>query len=123
MQNFPMAVGTPKYFEGDILNSKYLSDDKPFGIFDVEVTSPDYLHIPILQTKVKTEFGGIRTVSPLAIAYGRLGMSPEMESHNIISSSDFHHYVERTITSVINFYSGKERIKLLISLLNNRERV
>lgn len=64
MINFPMPVGSPRYFEGDIL-SLNLSQDKPFGVFDVEVISPDNLNIPILQTKIKTEFGGIRTVSPL----------------------------------------------------------
>ena len=67
MRNFPMPVGIPKYFEGDIFNGiDFTSErDKPFGVFDVEVISPDNLNIPILQTKIQTEFGGIRTVSPL----------------------------------------------------------
>jgi hypothetical protein len=59
MRNYPMPVGNPVYFEGDITHFV----NKPFGIFEVEVTSPLNLNIPILQTRVKTS-NGIRTMAP-----------------------------------------------------------
>ena len=37
---------------------------RPYGFFEVEVTTPDYLEHPVLQTRVKTE-GGYTTMSPL----------------------------------------------------------
>ena len=37
---------------------------RPYGIFEVEVETPNNLEYPILQTRVNT-FDGIRTVSPL----------------------------------------------------------
>ena len=55
-----MPVGTPKYFVGDILRV----DPNAFGFFNVEITAPEGLEYPILQTRVQTP-GGIRTVSPL----------------------------------------------------------
>jgi len=60
MKTFPMPVGNPIFFEGDIS----LVENKPFGIFEVEVTAPKNLNIPILQTKVDTG-NGLRTISPL----------------------------------------------------------
>jgi len=56
----PMPVGNITFFEGDI--SKV--DKKAFGFFEVEITAPDNLDIPILQTKIKVG-NQIRTVSPL----------------------------------------------------------
>lgn len=55
-----MPVGLIKYFEGDITQI----DPKAFGFFNVTVTSPEYLHKPILQTKVKTP-QGTRTIAAL----------------------------------------------------------
>ena len=45
-----------KYFSGDITQII----EKPYGIFKVEVQTPEKLNNPILQTKIKT-----RTISPL----------------------------------------------------------
>lgn len=61
MKEYAMPVGTPTYFEGNI----YLqfNNDKPFGILEVE--TPQDMNIPILQTKLKTEKGGVRTITPL----------------------------------------------------------
>jgi hypothetical protein len=58
MKNFPIPVGTVKYFEGDIT----AVEDKPFGIFEVEVNTPKILNFLLLNTKLKTE-SGIRTIS------------------------------------------------------------
>ena len=60
MSKFPMPVGNITYFEGDILKL----DNKAFGFFEVEVSAPDNLNRPLLQTKVKTS-GGLRTVAAL----------------------------------------------------------
>jgi hypothetical protein len=62
MKNSFMPSGNPIYFEGDILT--YL-ENRPFGIFEVEVEAPKDLNVPILQVKLKTENGGVRTISPL----------------------------------------------------------
>ena len=59
-----MPVGIPSYFEGDIINVKANSKEKPFGIFEVDIESPDNLHIPLLQTRIKTN-NGYRTISPI----------------------------------------------------------
>ena len=61
MKEYPMPVGIPTYFEGDITKVEY----KPFGIFEVQVEAPKDMGIPILQTKLNTEKGGLRTVTPL----------------------------------------------------------
>ena len=52
------------YFEGQILNVKYDSNDKPFGIFEVDIESPSDIRYPLLQTKIKTD-KGYRTISPI----------------------------------------------------------
>nr|QWO71398.1 DNA polymerase [Termitomyces sp. T32] len=63
-----MPVGNPIFFEGDISlisrGSGYDLDTNPFGFFEVEVTAPKSLRIPLLQTRIRSE-DGIRTVSPL----------------------------------------------------------
>jgi hypothetical protein len=61
MSKFASPVGKITKFNGDIL--KY--QENPFGFFFVNIKTPEYLHIPILQTRVKTKAGGVRTVSPL----------------------------------------------------------
>lgn len=63
MKNFSMPVGNPVYFEGDILsfNKKNIN---PFGIFEVQIESPNNLNIPLLQTRIKTK-DGYKTISPL----------------------------------------------------------
>jgi hypothetical protein len=88
MDSTPMPVGTPTYFEGDILSMVKLDqipnslepavvndndlrsqatdlNNKPFGIFEVEVTAPENLKTPILQLRVKTQRGGTRTIAPI----------------------------------------------------------
>jgi hypothetical protein len=60
MKQFPIPVGKITYFEGDV--SKVISN--PFGFFEVDITTPTDLNIPILQTKVKTK-SGFRTIAPL----------------------------------------------------------
>ena len=66
MKSYPMPIGKPVYFEGDILNIKYLSntqseadadEEKPFGIFEVDIESPSNIKIPLLQTRIKTKNG------------------------------------------------------------------
>jgi hypothetical protein len=87
MHTFPMPVGNPTYFEGDILSIPTLAcaplrqqrndvtakakesseinlSNKPFGIFEVEVIAPENMNIPILQKRVKTK-NGTRTIAPL----------------------------------------------------------
>jgi hypothetical protein len=55
-----MPVGVPIYFDGDIS----LINNKPFGIFEVEIITPDNLNIPILQKRHKIK-ESIRTVAGL----------------------------------------------------------
>src|SRR3978361_1666940 len=68
MKNYPMPVGEPIFFEGDISHlgaeSGYNIINKPYGFFEVEITAPKSMKIPLLQSRVKTE-NGIRTVAPL----------------------------------------------------------
>lgn len=70
MESTPMPVDSPTFFEGDI-NLAISSDgtnsaaqEKPFGIFEVEVTAPENLKTPILQLRIKTK-NGSRTIAPL----------------------------------------------------------
>jgi|SRR5580693_8814766 hypothetical protein len=56
MKNYPMPVGSPTYFEGDILqDSDYDPNNKPFGIFEVDVVAPSNIKLPLLQTRIKTK--------------------------------------------------------------------
>ena len=50
MANYPMPIGKPTYFEGDI--TKIEKD--AFGFFYCKITSPSNLNHPILQRRVKT---------------------------------------------------------------------
>jgi hypothetical protein len=79
MKRFPMPVGQPSYFEGDILKYNILNVDssdktenqtenksnKPFGFFEVEVTTPEDILNPILQTKLNLDGRGKRTIAPI----------------------------------------------------------
>jgi len=60
MKECPMPVGTPKFFQGDILEV----DPNAFGFFFAEVIAPANMDRPLLQTKIKTTHG-FRTVAPL----------------------------------------------------------
>lgn len=69
MSKFSMPIGIPKYFKCikdfdfiSFFTSTYGS--RPYGFFRAEITAPDNLEHPILQTKVKTK-DGLRTISPL----------------------------------------------------------
>lgn len=70
MSKFPMPVGNIRFFEGDILKLihsqtfKRKGDEKPFGFFEVEITTPNNLKIPILLTRI-TKNGQTSTVAPL----------------------------------------------------------
>lgn len=56
----PMPVGKPIYFQGDIRKVK----NNAFGFFYCNITTPDNLQHPILQTHVETP-NGIRTIAGL----------------------------------------------------------
>jgi hypothetical protein len=66
MRNSPMPTGHPTYFEGDILNYNNYgpNNEKPFGIFEAEITSPKNIKIPLLQLRIKTN-KGYRTIAPI----------------------------------------------------------
>ena len=59
MAEMDMPVGKITYFDGDILQI----DPEAFGFFDVEITTPEDINIPILQTHARTD-NGYRTISP-----------------------------------------------------------
>jgi hypothetical protein len=63
MTNFPMPVGNPIFFEGDILSNNN-KNVNPFGIFEVNIQTPSNLNVPLLQTRIKT-IDGYKTISPL----------------------------------------------------------
>ena len=173
MKNFPMPVGTPYYFEGNILET----DKNAFGFFNVKVTSPKSMTNPILQTKINTG-KGYSTVCPLGTwkgmyfseeiknavkygyrfevlngyifkkgyifngyvddlykiktnsdknspdyiisklllnsLYGRFGMDPEKENHEIIEESEsLEFYNNKSVRNVMSFENGKELISYL----------
>lgn len=60
MKHYPMPVGNPVYFEGDITLSKYNN----FGYYYVKVTAPLDLDVPVLQLRVKTK-SGTKTMAPV----------------------------------------------------------
>jgi hypothetical protein len=61
MANFEMPVGDPIFFEGDI----FLSEKDPFGFFEVEVETSNYLNHPILLMKSSNKAYNHRTIAPL----------------------------------------------------------
>jgi len=60
MSEYPMPVGHPKHFIGDI----FKHDPNAFGFFYCDVETPNNLEHPIIQLHHKTN-DGIRTISPL----------------------------------------------------------
>ena len=74
MLNSLMPIGNPTYFEGNIR----AIDQNAFGFFYCEITAPDNLVHPILQTHVKTN-NGIRTMAPLGSWTGMI-FSNEMDN-------------------------------------------
>lgn len=67
MNKYKMAVGNPSYFEAsfdsNILTQK-LTDNRPYGFFEVDIITSAELKYPIIQTRVNTN-DGYRTVAPL----------------------------------------------------------
>jgi hypothetical protein len=62
MKEFPLPVGIPTYFEGDIRNIK----TDAFGIFYCNIIAPNNLEHPILQTHISVKTSSNQmTVSPL----------------------------------------------------------
>jgi hypothetical protein len=74
MKEYPMPIGKPVYFEGDI---RAIEGDA-FGFFYCNIIAPDNLKHPILQTHVKTD-GGIRTMAPLG-TWNDMIFSAEMDN-------------------------------------------
>jgi hypothetical protein len=60
MANFKLPVGQIKYFNGDITKV----NPKAYGFFYCRITSPEYLHKPIIQTRANTP-NGTRTIAGL----------------------------------------------------------
>lgn len=60
MESRLMPIGTPTYFEGDILKI----DANAFGFFYCKIVAPDNIKHPILQTRVLTN-NGMRTMAPI----------------------------------------------------------
>lgn len=58
-----VPVGDIHYVEGNILDVYSL--ENLFGFFEVEITAPNNLKHPIIQTKLKIDGAGMRTVAPL----------------------------------------------------------
>jgi|SRR5882672_552883 len=174
-----MPVGAPVYFEGDITKV----DSEAFGFFEVDVKTPKDLNIPILQLRVKTDKGGIKTMAALGnwrgthfseeiknsltkgykfkinrgylfekgyifdeyvdflydlklnsekgtpnytisklllnSLYGRLGMSPHMESVQIVDEENSFKFTQNNLVSnIINLQNGK----IIITYLDEKER-
>lgn len=59
MKTTPVPVGNPTYFEGDIL----LIKNKPYGIFEAKITTPEVINIPLLQYRFKIN-NTTHTISP-----------------------------------------------------------
>lgn len=60
MKDFPMPVGIPTYFEGNLFSQ----EKDPFGFFYCKVDTPVDLEHPIIQVHHKTK-DGVRTIAPL----------------------------------------------------------
>jgi DNA polymerase type B, organellar and viral len=61
MSRFDMPIGHATYFEGDI----FLSEKDPFGFFEVEVETTNYLEHPILLHKSSHKMFKDKTIAPL----------------------------------------------------------
>jgi len=62
MRDNEFPIGTPTYFEGNILLQP--TGDSTFGFFYCKIKAPEGLKHPILQSHIKTS-DGLRTVAPL----------------------------------------------------------
>jgi hypothetical protein len=60
MKKYPMPIGTPSYFKGNIR----AINPNSFGFFYCNIIAPDKIKHPILQTHVMTN-NGTRTISPI----------------------------------------------------------
>jgi hypothetical protein len=59
MKNNKFPIGSPTYFEGDILKL----DSNAFGFFYCKISAPSYKNYPILQAHIKTQ-SGIKSIYP-----------------------------------------------------------
>ena len=67
MKKYKMALGDAIYFESSFESNNLtnkLQENRPYGFFEVEITTPTDLKYPIIQTRVKTK-DGYRTIAPL----------------------------------------------------------
>jgi hypothetical protein len=60
MKEKPMPIGKPTLFEGNIR----AIDPNAFGFFYCEITAPDNIRHPIIQTHLNIH-NGIRSVAPI----------------------------------------------------------
>ncbi len=74
MANFPMPIGIPNFFEGNI--RRFIPE--AYGFFYCKITSPEYLKHPILQRRIKTS-NGLRTIAGLGTWEGWIN-SIEMDN-------------------------------------------
>jgi len=72
MANNKLPIGKPTYFSGDITKI----DKNAFGFFYCNITTPNELKHPIIQTRIKTN-DGIRIVAPLG-SWSDMVFSEEM---------------------------------------------
>jgi hypothetical protein len=62
MSKQPMPIGKIRFFDGDIF--KIMKN--PFGFFEVEITTPNDLNIPIILTRITKDGSGMtKTIAPL----------------------------------------------------------
>jgi DNA polymerase elongation subunit (family B) len=77
MSDFKFPIGTPTYFEGDILKT----EPNAFGFFYVNIITPESMLHPILQIHHKTN-DGVRTISPLGNFSGWFSPKGSEELYN-----------------------------------------
>jgi hypothetical protein len=65
MKNYNMPTDNPVYFEGDIFSI----EPNAFGFFEVEVTAPKDINIPLLQLRYETK-NGTKTIAPTGTWHG-----------------------------------------------------
>jgi hypothetical protein len=62
MKEFAVPVGNPLYFESDVFKFR----ENPFGVFEVKITAPKDMKIPLLQIRRKVN-GNTSTLAPLGV--------------------------------------------------------
>ena len=82
MQDKAMPVGKPIVFEGNIRDV----EPDAMGYFYCKITTPEYIHHPILQRRIITK-DGIRTIAGLGSWEGWI-FSGEMDQRSRLLNSD-----------------------------------